>query len=118
MVMRAATLWLLLGLGAVGPSSAVTSVTYTTDSNSGDCSSGSSTTCNLRAAVALQDGEPIHMASGTHTITEGEISVSADTKIYGDGDQLVTIEGSSNSDRLFSLSSSKTLNIKVSVVFA
>ena len=93
---------------------AVIHVAYTADSSSGDCSSSPSS-CNLRAAVALaaSNGESIRLADGTHSITDGSITVSADTKIIGGGDELVTISGSSNSGRLFTVETSVSLQIEV-----
>jgi len=89
----------------------VTTVNDLNDSSSGDCSDGS-TTCNLRAAVALADGIPIFLSEGTHVMTEGAITINNDTKIYGNGDHLVVIDGTSNADRLFTVSSGVKLSIE------
>ena len=63
--------------------------------------------CNLRAAVAkaaTTSGVPILLSAGMHNISRGEITISAETTIYGHGEAITLVNGTHNRQtRLFAV---------------
>jgi hypothetical protein len=101
-------------LGAAAPASAADtySVTGTSDSASGSCAAFVCT--DLRAAVTAADADPgstIELGAGQYQLSDGELAITANMAIDGQGPSHTTIQQTDGTDRVLHVTTASTVAI-------